>query len=425
MTTPPAASSTGPPVTAVLGPRLHCGWAERQRPCKASCASPRSSDRGSIAATLTGSFRPWSPGSPRSSDRGSIAACRTRAGVGRGARVTAVLGPRLHCGGNTLCLLPTSRIRSPRSSDRGSIAAKPGWTLQAYHTRTSPRSSDRGSIAAARCRTSRPTPPTVTAVLGPRLHCGLKAGLPPDQYRRLVTAVLGPRLHCGGDQDAPPQPDRAVTAVLGPRLHCGIASGGTLADALGVTAVLGPRLHCGRAAERRSEPQRRVTAVLGPRLHCGAAAFDAARDADDVTAVLGPRLHCGGKDIWGPPAHSTRHRGPRTAAPLRRVEVRRVTLRATRSPRSSDRGSIAAGTAATGRSRRGARHRGPRTAAPLRPCPQRPMLMCMIRVTAVLGPRLHCGPSSVGSGSASLASSPRSSDRGSIAARTACRCPPR
>ena len=255
--------------------------------------------------------------SPRSSDRGSIAAPTARPCGTSATRVTAVLGPRLHCGGT-----PCGNARAAG---------------------VSPRSSDRGSIAAAPARYAHRIPHTVTAVLGPRLHCGWR--IPAVMHRPVtVTAVLGPRLHCG----LLPQAGPVRLPLASPRS----SDRGSIAAR--------------RPARRRRSPDR-VTAVLGPRLHCGRQPFARVAEHETVTAVLGPRLHCG---VFRPQVQGVkgvRHRGPRTAAPLRHEH-----------------------------------HGADRRLHP--------------GVTAVLGPRLHCGAVS-GSSNSDLLTSPRSSDRGSIAAR--------
>ena len=229
--------------------------------------SPRSSDRGSIAATAVTTSSTPVPGSPRSSDRGSIAAGLGTSRAVAGAHVTAVLGPRLHCG-NVVFDITLGNGRSPRSSDRGSIAAcatgSPGWSRRSCHR-------------------------------GPRTAAPLRlAAQPLVRHRR-------PR----------------VTAVLGPRLHCGASAASSA--------------FCGTGRHR------------GPRTAAPLRQQDLADTftAHQVTAVLGPRLHCG----------------------LRRWVMWSAVRLA--SPRSSDRGSIAAARRTGARDRAG-RHRGPRTAAPLR-----------------------------------------------------------
>ena len=329
--------------------------------------SPRSSDRGSIAASeeRRPEGRP-NASSPRSSDRGSIAAPMHGLRVTVSTRVTAVLGPRLHCGGAVP--LPWS---SCRSCHRGPRTAAP---------------LRRGPPRPLACRGG------VTAVLGPRLHCGRRytpnithtawshrgprtaAPLRPP-VRERGAGHVGAR-HRGPRTAAPLRPRVGgvhrlrrppVTAVLGPRLHCGLAGVAQLRLGLRVTAVLGPRLHCGlhtpghgcrcpqpspRSSDRgsiaatptsASSPLKAgVTAVLGPRLHCG-------EDHPDVKGErerLSPRSSDRGS-IAASAGHSRRHRerchrGPRTAAPLR-PRLRGALAQGFRwSPRSSDRGSIAA-----------------------------------------------------------------------------------
>ena len=329
----------------------------------------------------------------------------------------------------------------------------------------SPRSSDRGSIAAGCCSTG--CPAAASSHRGPRTAAPLRparAGAPPTQVAG-VTAVLGPRLHCGGQPfghrcalashrgprtAAPLRPDEPCRQPQSPPRHRGPRTAAPLRRAPHardrgvdppVTAVLGPRLHCG--VLHRDQPQVQVLSHRGPRTAAplrlprpaplvdsgsvsprssdrgsiaarrwypwSGACTGSPRSSDrgsiaatschltgppppPVTAVLGPRLHCGDGHVGG--------LGPQRAG----------------SPRSSDRGSIAA-MAARLSTPKATGHRGPRTAAPLRQASLVEWSLRKGRVTAVLGPRLHCGKSSENTNASCIASSPRSSDRGSIAAR--------
>ena len=207
--------------------------------------------------------------SPRSSDRGSIAAAWRQWLARPAPTVTAVLGPRLHCGcfQHDMVISPSSCHRgprtaaplrpdvlglraalelvSPRSSDRGSIAAA-SITPGTAACQPSPRSSDRGSIAASATwsvRTSR-----CSSHRGPRTAAPLRRASRAHRRCRLgrVTAVLGPRLHCGLTPGRTPR--RAGVCHRGPRTAAPLrphAADVVACVVAGVTAVLGPRLHCG------------------------------------------------------------------------------------------------------------------------------------------------------------------------------------
>ena len=284
-------------------------------------------------------------------------------------------------------------VRSPRSSDRGSIAAIAPTRRSTSGSRShrgprtaaplrlrcrvdaapgssgSPRSSDRGSIAASSPSSTRGRRGAVTAVLGPRLHCGRTASA---AFSCLSSCHRGPRT-------AAPLRPLTVSGARGPTYESPRSS-----DRGSIAAVVRPTL-CAR-------DESRVTAVLGPRLHCGSLASEVvapiprsprSSDRGSIAAVV----------TGAGAAGYVSHRGPRTAAPLRR----RTPL-----PRPH---------------RCSSSHRGPRTAAPLRRLNPFEVRLAVLHVTAVLGPRLHCGAGGRSPGRHRPPGSPRSSDRGSIAAR--------
>ena len=281
-----------------------------------------------------------------------------RAAGHRGPRTAAPLRPESERDGH-------AGSRSPRSSDRGSIAAEVTRDDGHADAAESPRSSDRGSIAASTRRRR-------ACHRGPRTAAPLRR----SRRRRRPTHVgVSPR-----------SSDRGSIAAAAPTRGAGRHVGWSPRSSdRGSIAAWSRR---GRGTwSRGGHRGPRTAAPLRP---ANRAAH--ARTPTRVTAVLGPRLHCGNILHGVQRGRGCRHRGPRTAAPLRPAGRRR-------------------------RPRLLRRHRGPRTAAPLRHRPPGPRRGASLPVTAVLGPRLHCGVAARVSRTPWSLQSPRSSDRGYIAAR--------